>query len=439
MMNLKITPISNSLNGEITAPGSKSYSHRSFIAASLAEGISIINNPLTSGDVEITINVLRSLGVKILKKSDNAYIVKADKDFFRSYKKVLDCKNSGTTIRIFSALSLLFKDGLRLKGEFFKLNRPIHPLLEALKQLGADFKLSSSKLKIKRKEGFCNKIWIQGDKSSQFITALLFLCPQLRCDNKDYIEIEFTTPLVSKPFVDITLDVLDAFGINIQANFEIGKIYITNDQNYRSQSYTIPGDFSSAAFILAVAALSKKPSSIIVNNLSISNSQGDKKIIDILTEMGANIKIEEEKDQIIVNGDFKAFPLKGKEIDCKDIPDLFPVLSVVGAFADGNTVLYNASHLRLKETDRISIMARELRKMGVKVIEEDDKLTIFHCDKLNGIKIDHNSDHRIAMACSVAALYADSSSQILSGEIVNDSYPSFFEDLKKLGAQIENI
>lgn len=438
-MNLKINPITNSLNGEIIAPGSKSYSHRAFVAASLADGISIIKNPLTSGDVEITMNVLRSLGVKILKKMDNTYIVKTGKDSFRSYKKVLDCKNSGTTIRIFSALSLLFEDRLILKGEFFKLNRPILPLLEALKQLGADFKLSSTKLKIKRKKVFCNKIKIQGDESSQFITALLILCPQLKCENKDYIEIDLTTPLVSKPFVDITLDVLAAFGINIQANFEIGKFYITNNQTYRSQSYTIPGDFSSAAFILTAAVLSKKPSSIIVNNLSIKNSQGDKKIIDILTKMGANIKIEEEKDQVIINGDFKNLPLKGKEIDCTDIPDLFPVLSVIGIFAEGKTILYNASHLRLKETDRISIMARELRKMGVKVIEEDDKLTIFHCDKLNGIKIDHNDDHRIAMACSIAALYADSSSHILSSEIVNDSYPSFFEDLKELGAQIENI
>lgn len=438
-MNLKINPITNSLNGEIIAPGSKSYSHRAFVAASLADGISIIKKPLTSVDVEITMNVLRSLGVKILKKTDNTYIVKTGKDSFRSYKKPLDCKNSGTTIRIFSALSLLFEDRLILKGEFFKLNRPILPLLEALKQLGADFKLSSTKLKIKRKKVLCNKIKIQGDESSQFITALLILCPQLKCENKDYIEIDLTTPLVSKPFVDITLDVLDAFGINIQANFEIGKFYITNDQTYRSQSYTIPGDFSSAAFILTAAVLSKKPSSIIVNNLSIKNSQGDKKIIDILTKMGANIKIEEEKDRVIVNGDFKNLPLKGKEIDCKDIPDLFPVLSVIGAFAEGKTILYNASHLRLKETDRISIMARELRKMGVKVIEEDDKLTIFHCDKLNGIKIDHNDDHRIAMACSIAALYADSSSHILSSEIVNDSYPSFFEDLKELGAQIENI
>ena len=438
-MNLKINPISNSLNGEIIAPGSKSYSHRAFIAASLADGISIIKNPLKSGDVEVTMNILKILGVKILEKTDNTYIIKSGKASYRSYKKTLDCGNSGTTIRIFSALSLLFESGLSFSGEFFKLNRPILPLLKSLEQIGAVFKLSGGKLTIKRKKVLCNKIKIQGNISSQFITALLMLCPQLKCENKDFFEIELTTPLISKPFVDITLDVLETFGINIQVNFEIGRFYITNEQTYRSQSYTIPGDFSSAAFIIAAAVLSKKPSSIIINNLSIKNSQGDKKIIDILREMGASIKIEEEKDQITVIGDPKQHLLKGLEIDCIDIPDLFPVLAVIGAFAEGKTVLYNISHLRLKETDRIAAMARELGKMGVEFIEEEDKLTVFHCDKLNGIIINHNNDHRIAMACSIAALNAVSSSQIPNSEIVNDSYPSFFEDLKELGAQIENI
>ena len=438
-MNLKINPITNSLSGKITAPGSKSYSHRAFIASSLADGISIIINPLTSGDVAFTMNILKSLGVKILKKSDNTYIVKRDKEAYRSFKKPLDCGNSGTTIRIFSALSLLVEGGLTLKGDFLRLQRPILPLLDSLEQLGANFKLSSNKLKIKRSKVVCNKVKIQGDISSQFITALLMLCPLLKCDDKDYIEIELLTPLVSKPFVEITLDVLATFGINIQANFNIGKFYITNEQTYRSQSFNIPGDFSSAANVMTAAVLSKESSTIIINNLNTNNYQGDKKILEILGEMGANIKIDNEKNQVIINGNLKDNPLKGIEIDCTDIPDLFPILSVIGAFAEGKTVLYNASNLRLKETDRISAMAQQLSKMGVKVIEEDDKLTIFHCDQLNGTTIDHNNDHRIAMACSVAALYADSSSHIQNSEIVTDSYPSFFEDLNELGVQIEEF
>jgi 3-phosphoshikimate 1-carboxyvinyltransferase len=438
-MNLKINPITNSLNGEITAPGSKSYSHRAFISASLADGISIIKKPLITGDVAVTLNILRNLGIKILKESEDTYIVKRGKNAYKPLKKALDCGNSGTSVRIFSALSLLIEGGLNLKGDFFILKRPILPLLDGLKQLGGVFKLKDNKLKIIRKEILCNKIKIQGDISSQFITALLILCPLLKCKDKDYIEIELLTPLTSKPYVDITLDVLESFGINIQANYESGKFIITNDQTYRSQSFDIPGDFSSAAFILAATVLSYKQSSVIIANLSEKNYQGDKKIIKILKEMGANIKIDQEKHQITVIGDLKYNHLKGLEIDCTDIPDLFPILSVIGAFAEGKTVLYNTHNLRLKETDRISAMARELNKMGVKVVEEDDKLTIFHCDKLKGTIIDHNNDHRIAMACSIAALYADTSSKIQRSEIVKDSYPSFFEDLKKLGAQIEEI
>lgn len=436
-MDKEIHPLTDNLKGEITAPGSKSYSHRAFIAASLAEGISVIKNPLTSGDARTTIDNLKVLGVKILKTSDNSYVVKRDKGQFKPRKKVIDCKNSGTSFRIFSALSLLVKGGLVLTGEFLQRKRPILPLLNALTAIGAKFKISKNKIKIERKEVLCNRIEIPGNISSQFITALLFISPLLTCKDTDYIEIEITTPLVSVPYIKITLDILDTFGINIQDNLEKGKFYITNEQTYRAQSYEVPGDFSSSAFIIAAAVLSNKPSRIAINNLSMKNFQGDNKIIGILNSMGANIEFNEKNKQVVVNGNRIQNPLKGLDIDCKDIPDLFPILSVIGAFAEGKTVLYNAKSLRLKESDRISSMARELKKMGVKVIEENDKLTIFHCDTLKGVTFDHDNDHRVAMALVIAALYASSSSQIKNIEIVKDSYPSFIEDLERLGALIK--
>ena len=169
------------------------------------------------------------------------------------------------------------------------------------------------------------------------------------------------------------------------------------------------------------------------------NHQGDKKIVEILKEMGANIEFDETKKQVIINGGLSIHPLNGLEIDCSDIPDLFPILSVVGAFAKGKTVLYNARHLRLKESDRISSMTRELTKMGINVLEEDDKLTIFHCDKLKGVVFDHENDHRVAMACTIAALYATSNSKIRNIHIVKDSYPSFLDDLVKIGAQVKTL
>ncbi len=227
-MDIEIYPLTNNLMGEITAPGSKSYSHRAFIAASLAEGISVIKNPITTGDAAITMKNLRNLGVKIIKSSDNSYIVKRDQGSFKKNKLSLDCGNSGTTIRVFSALSLLVKGGLLLTGDFLKLKRPIIPLLNALKILGAKYVLSADKIKIERTKTLCNKVKIPGNISSQFITALLVLCPLLTCKDKDFIEIELTTPLVSVPYVKITLDVLNTFGINIQEDLEKGKFIITN-------------------------------------------------------------------------------------------------------------------------------------------------------------------------------------------------------------------
>ena len=186
---------------------------------------------------------------------------------------------------------------------------------------------------------------------------------------------------------------------------------------------------------MAAAIISRNSSHVIINNLNVHNSQGDKKIIEILKEMGANIEYNEENSQIIINGNLNKYPLKGIEVDCKEIPDLFPVLSVLGAFAKGKTVLYNASNVRLKESNRISIIARELSKMGVKVTEEEDKLIVRHCENLKGSLIDHENDHRIAMACVIAALYTDSISKVKNIEIVRDSYPHFIDDLKKLGVK----
>ncbi|MHA2130120.1 MAG: 3-phosphoshikimate 1-carboxyvinyltransferase, partial [Promethearchaeota archaeon] len=404
--------------------------------ASLAEGISIIKKPLITGDVGTTLNLLRELNVKVLRVDENSYIVEHTSKSFKEIKKPLDCRNSGTTARIFAALSLLIKGGLTLTGNFFDLERPILPLLEALKNMGAEFKLSKKKLHIKRKKVICNTIRIPGDISSQFITALLMICPLLMCKDNDIIQIELTSPLVSKPFVKITLDVLNAFGIYVQENLEENKFFVTNKQIYRAQSYVIPGDFSSSAFIIGAAVLSKQPTEVIVSNLSLKNSQGDQKIIEILKNMGASLKFSEDKNRLIIRGDLGNYPLRGLEIDCHDIPDLFPILSVIGSFARGKTVLYNARNLRLKESDRISSMARELRKMGVNIQEEEDKLTIFHCDQLSGAVLDHSSDHRVAMACTVAALYSSSNSQMKNIDIVQDSYPTFLDDLQKLGAHI---
>ena len=356
--------------------------------------------------------ILKSLGVKILKINGDSYAVERINEKFKSIEESIDCKNSGTSIRIFSALGLIIEGGISLKGEFLKRKRPILPLLNALKCIGGNFRLLEDQIQIKREKQTCHSIKIRGDLSSQFITALLILSPLLNCKKKDYIDIELITPLVSYPYGKITLDVLNAFGINIQEDIKNRKFTVLCRQKYRSQLYEIPGDFSSAAFIMVAAIISRNSSHVIINNLNVHNSQGDKKIIEILNEMGANIEYNEENSQIIINGNLTKYPLKGIEVDCQEMPDLFPILSVLGAFAKGKTTLYNASNVRLKETNRISVIAREIRKMGVQVTEEQDKLIIHCCENLKGSVIDHENDHRIAMACVIAALYTDSISKV---------------------------
>ncbi|MFX0027475.1 MAG: 3-phosphoshikimate 1-carboxyvinyltransferase [Candidatus Hermodarchaeota archaeon] len=437
-MNLQINPI-NSISGEIKAPPSKSYSHRAFIAASLAEGVSIIKKPLIVGDVEVSIEILKKIGVKILKEGKDSYIVEKVNSTYKKSKEVLDCKNSGTSIRIFSALSLLIDGGLSFKGEFLRRKRPILPLLDSLKELGAEYQLTKEKLFIHRINNNCDKIKIRGDISSQFITALLMVSPLLICENKDFITIEVITPIISYPYVEITKHVLESFGINIfeELNEEkIGRYYISSQQNYRTQIFEIPGDFSSIANIIAATIISPEDSQVFIGNLNFKKPQGDKRVIKILQEFGANIEIDQKLNRLIVYGNRNKNTLKGLDIDISENPDLFPILAIVGAFAKNKTTIYNASNLRLKESDRISIVARELTKMGVKVKEDHDTLTVYHCKKLKGSKIDHEEDHRIAMAFTIAALYANSISKVNNIEIIKDSYPNFINDLQTLGAKI---
>lgn len=438
-MNIKIEPI-NSLNGEISAPPSKSYSHRVFITASLAKGISIIKKPLIFGDVGITLEVLKTLGVKVLETTKDTFIVEPSKNFLKPVDQILDCRNSGTSIRILSSLALLIEGGLSFKGEFLRLKRPILPLLEALKGLGAEYQVSKDTLFISRVKKKCKKIKIRGDISSQFITSLLITCPLLACEKKGYITIEVLTPITSYPYIDITKYVLESFGINIIEDLYPDKTatyYINNQQNFRTQSFEIPGDFSSVANIIVATILSPDDSKVIITNLDFNKPQGDKRILEILQNMGANIEIDYTHNQVIVYGNRNKNVLKGLDIDIYENPDLFPILAIVGIFAQNKTTLYNALNLRLKESNRIAIIARELIKMGVKLKQEEDKLTIYQCNNLKGSILNHENDHRIAMALVIAALYANSISKISNIKIVQDSYPNFISELNKLGAKIE--
>ncbi|MHA1669440.1 MAG: 3-phosphoshikimate 1-carboxyvinyltransferase [Promethearchaeota archaeon] len=438
-MKLNISP-TDLLQGEISAPASKSYSHRAFLVASMANGPSIIKNALTSGDVKITIDGLRIFGVKIEKLKENYYKVENQAKILKQKETILDCKNSGTSIRFFSAISLLIDGGINITGEFFARNRPILPLLNSLKNFGAVHKISKNTLHIERKEEKCNIIHIPGHISSQFISALLMISPIIPCGNSDSVEINIVTPFSSYPYIKITIDVLKSFGVSVDEILyedNTAKYYVSNPQQIIGTEFTVPGDFSSVAFIIAAVVISPVDSYVIIKNLDFDKPQGDKRFITILQEMGADIEVNKTQGLLIVRGNLNQNPLKGIEIDCNGIPDLFPILCVIGAFATSKTILYNISTLKYKESDRIKVMVRELKNMGVKTESNEEVLVIHHCDKLVGTFIDHENDHRIAMALTIAALYASTKSRIKKAEIFSDSYPDFIQDMIKLGAKLE--
>ncbi|MHA1473949.1 MAG: 3-phosphoshikimate 1-carboxyvinyltransferase [Promethearchaeota archaeon] len=452
---MKIQPLIN-FEGKINCSPSKSYSHRAFFIALMADTPSYIINPLISGDLEVTINFCKTLGAKIEQSEKSDY----DDDKFSSdildtdsiYKIVppqnlnpqigsLDGKNSGTSIRMITALTPLISDQITISGKFFKLKRPLKPLLEALSSLEIfwEYLDNNSGVKINSRSSNATEFKIRGDISSQFITGLLLLTPKLKStpSNPNSI-INLTTPTVSTPYLKMTEEILKKFGISFQVDLNsenFMRYIIPADQNYQGKIIKIPGDYSSAAFIIAAAALNPFPSKVVISNLDPNSKQGDKALIKILQNMNADIKVDERSQSVFIKG---GKFLDGTKIDCKDIPDLFPILCIIGLQSNNNTILYNLEHVRTKESDRVAIMIRELQKMGAKIVlTEDNKAIIIEGpQQIRGIEINHEDDHRIAMALTVAALFARSESTIVKPEIVNDSYPDFFKDLKLLGADI---
>ncbi|MEM3586629.1 MAG: 3-phosphoshikimate 1-carboxyvinyltransferase, partial [Candidatus Jordarchaeaceae archaeon] len=267
---------------------------------------------------------------------------------------------------------------------------------------------------------------IPGHISSQFISALLIACPLAENETR----IIFTSELKSKPYLDMTLEFLNHFKGKVEYLPNIG-VTIPPQQTYSPSSVKIPGDFSSAAFVLSAAAITD--SDVTIKNLDMNTAQGDKKIVDLLMKMGAEIKIGQNYIRVI--GGKK---LRGISFDCSDNPDLLPVLAVLGSVAEGKTEIFNAQHVRFKESDRISAMAKELSKMGIHVEEKPDSLTIYG-GKIRGAQVDSYNDHRILMALSIAALAAEGETLISGAESVDVSYPSFIEDMISLGANFKLV
>ena len=407
-MDIKITPAK--LSGKVVVPPSKSVAHRMIIAAALSDGVSTISNLFPSVDITATMECMKALGAKISFSNNTAVIegIKNSPD-----KAVLDCCESGSTLRFLIPVACALGVDAEFIGRGKLPQRPITPFLDELPKHGISFKLPENGDNLpcsvhgKLTGG---KFEIDGGISSQFITGLLFALPLLNEDS----EIVLTSPLQSKPYVDITIGVLRDFGCEITET-ETG-YFVKGGQKLKSFSGAVEGDFSQAAFFYVANALG---SSLEIAGLNENSLQGDKAIVDICKKAVA---------------DRKAF-----KIDCSDIPDLVPILSVLGCFCDGKSRIINAARLRIKECDRLAAMEDCLNKIDGKVKSTADTLEIEGVGTFKGGEVGCFNDHRIAMSMAIAATRCENPLIIRGAECVSKSFPNFFEVYRTLGGIFEEI
>jgi 3-phosphoshikimate 1-carboxyvinyltransferase len=426
-VRLKITP--SPLTGEVLAPPSKSYTHRALILASLAAGESVIENPLLSDDTRYTIDACRALGANV-KMRDNSLAVKGTGGKIKLEKEKIFAGNSGSTIRMIAPLAALGKTRVILDGDDRLRQRPMGDLLSALQSLGVHARSlnndSCPPIEIQGGEFKANQVSLSGKISSQPVSALLMIAPCTR----EGLSIKIAGGLRSKPYIDITLDIMRAFGV-AAVNRDYKEFLIEGGQAYQARRYRIEGDYSSAAYFLAAGAIGGKP--VTVTNLKKDSVQGDRQLVNILERMGG--AADYLKDSVRVQ---RRGGLKGISIDMGDYPDLVPTLAVVAAFAQGKTEITNVSHLRFKESDRINDTAAELGKMNIRTEVGGDTMVIYGGKPL-GAEINTHNDHRLAMSLSLAALFTEGGSILKGAEAVSKSYPQFFSDLLKLGAKVEEL
>ncbi len=414
------------LTGKVCAPSSKSYTQRMVIAAALSKGTSTIFSPLSSEDTEATLRAVAALGAEVTSTEDCLIIRGAQS--LKARKESIDCGESGATLRFMIPVAALAEGPSVLVFQGSLDRRPVEPLLGCLKELGANAavdKVSGKDAVIVDGGGIRGgKTTIPGDVSSQFISGLMFACPLAKEDT----ELKLTSQLQSVDYVKMTEVVLSnhAIGIGIREN----RIFIPSNQKYKATDERVPGDFSSAAFLLAAAAITD--SKVRISNLDYVGVQGDRAILSILKRMGINGKVC--KDSIEIEG--LGNSLKATDVDAKNIPDLVPACTVLGCYAKGKSHIFGAHRLKLKESDRLGSLYSELTKMGAQITMDNGSLTVQGGFQLHGTVIDPHNDHRIAMACAVAALGAEGETTIVNAECVRKSYPQFFTHLKQLGANV---
>ena len=421
-MKLQIT--ATNVDGKVNAPPSKSYTHRALVLSALAHGDSIVRKALLSADTLATLKGMESLGAIINTEGD---LCRVRGGKLKAPSKEIDCANSGTTIRLLAGIASLLPDTVTLTGDLSLQQRPMRPLLSALSEMGVhatSARGDGNPPLIIRGPNTGRWAHIKGDVSSQFISSLIISSALKERDT----DIVITTPLKSRPYIDMTLDTMASFGGRATATKD--GYHISGGQRFRPCDYTVPGDYSSAAFPLVAGALT---GSVSVDGLNPNDRQGDKAIIDILRGFGA--KVEWRGASLVSSvGDLKSI-----DLDMSDCPDLFPIIAVLATQSKGTSRLFNAEQLRYKESDRIKTVASFLKGMGADISESTDGCVIKGPCKLRGKNVDSFGDHRILMSAAVAGLVADGITTVNDGNCFDISYPDFMNDMTRIGAKVEMV
>ena len=436
-MKLKVKNISK-IGGVVKAPPSKSYSHRAVILASLAKGTSKLYDMLYSEDTLASIRVCKALGAKINKTDDYLEVVGTGGKLHNSSTEPIDLANSGTTLRLMTSISALSDNEVILTGDESLQTRPMGLLMEALMPLGIETESlnDNEKAPILIKPGYVGgETNIYGNVSSQYISSIIISSPLSDKGVTLYVLPEFK----SKPYVNMTLDIMRKFGVKSLRGYYLKHEacdkehqscrideFKVKKQDYVACDYTVEGDYSSASYLLALIAINGGKAKI--KNLFRDSKQGDKYILDILQKMGATIIRGEDYVEIASNGDLKAI-----DVNLSNAPDLLITVAVLAAMAEGTTNITGVAHARVKETDRIDTTCRELEKLGCKLVEHEDGMSI--TGGVSSGVVDSHGDHRLAMAFSLIGLKHDI--EITNGEVFDVSFPNFIEAMAELGFELE--
>ncbi|NLF37412.1 MAG: 3-phosphoshikimate 1-carboxyvinyltransferase [Clostridiaceae bacterium] len=420
-MNISLTI--NNPTGEINAIASKSYAHRHLICSALSDKPNYLKINQSSQDIEATINCLNALGATIVK-NDNGIAISPISKIIKN--ACLDCNESGSTFRFMLPISCALNSESVFQMKPGLARRPITNLYLQLKSKGCILSEEGSVPFYANGQLQGGDFSLPGNISSQFITGLLMALPLLNLKST----ITLTSDLESSGYVDITIDVLKNYGVNIEKKFN--KFIIPENQKYISPGNAdIEKDWSNAAFFLCAGALTDK--GITVTGLNRNSHQKDMYILNVLKDIGADISFSENKITVKKN------KLNSFELDAKEIPDIIPVLSLVASLSKGTSRIYNAKRLRIKESDRLSSIYDMLKKIGAQIEQDDDTLLITGKPMLKGGIVDSFNDHRIAMTAAIASISCENPVIIKDAQAINKSYPSFLDDFIKIGGKVETV